>query len=81
MLRIAARNGMVLQLPKAARKRDVLGATDILVTQEQHLVLEQQVANLAEQRRVTYCVTQIQAGELGTDAAGQGFHVHDRDLK
>ena len=49
MLGVAAGDRMILELAEAARERDVLGARDVLVAQEQHLVLEQQRPDLGEQ--------------------------------
>ncbi len=40
---------MILELAEAPREGDVLGARDVLVAQEQHLVLEQQRLDFAEQ--------------------------------
>ena len=71
MIGIAADDRMVLELAEAARERDVLGARDVLVAQEQHLVLEQQRADLGEQRVVARGVAEVHVGELGADRAGQ----------
>ena len=49
MVRIAAGHRVVLEIAKAAGERDVLGARDVLAVKEQHLVLEEQCANLCEQ--------------------------------
>ena len=51
MVRIAARDRMVLEFAEAPREGDVLGARDVLVAEEQHLVLEQQRADLGERAR------------------------------
>ena len=46
---IAARNRMILELAEVPRERDVLGARDVLVAEEQDLVLEQQGANFCDE--------------------------------
>ena len=46
MIGIAAGDRVVLELAEVARERDVLGARDVLVAEEQHLVLQQQRADL-----------------------------------
>ena len=51
MLRVAAGDRVVFQLAEVAREGDVLGARDVLVAEEQHPVLEQQLADLGDQRR------------------------------
>ena len=52
MLGIAAGDRMVLELAEVAREGHVLGARDVLVAEEQHLVLEQQGADLGHQAGV-----------------------------
>ena len=46
---IAADHRMVFKRPEALGKGDVIGARDVLIAQEQHLVLEQLGADRAEQ--------------------------------
>ncbi|MCY1430561.1 hypothetical protein D9M71_465110 [compost metagenome] len=78
MLRIAACDRVILQLAEAAGEGDVLGTADVLVAQEQHLVLEQQLADLGEQAVVAGGVGQAYAADFGADAAGQLFNTHGR---
>ncbi len=59
MLRVAAGHRVVFQLAEATGEGDVLGAADVLVTQEQHLVLEQQLAQLGEQPFVARRIAQV----------------------
>ena len=49
MVRIAAGDRMVFQLAEMPRERDVLGARDVLVAEEQHLVPQQQGPDLGHQ--------------------------------
>ena len=51
ILGIAAGDRMVLELAEVPRERDVLGARDVLVAEEQHAVLEQQRADLGRRAR------------------------------
>ena len=68
---IAAGDRMILELAEVPRERDVLRARDVLVAEEQHLVLEQQRADLGEQRGVARGDAEIDVGELGADRAGE----------
>jgi hypothetical protein len=52
MIRVATRYGVIFKLAEIARERDVLGATDVLVAEEQDPVLEKQSANLCHQTSV-----------------------------
>ncbi len=52
MVRVAAGDRVVFELAEVAREGDVLGARDVLVAEEQDLVLEQQRADLGDERRV-----------------------------
>ena len=49
MVGVAAERRVILERAEPLGERDVLGAGDVLVAQEQHLVLEQQCADLGEQ--------------------------------
>ena len=62
---------MVLELAEVPRERDVLGARDVLVAEEQHLVLEQQRADLREEPGVARGDAEIDVGQLGADRAGE----------
>ena len=71
VLGIAAGDRVIFQLAEVARKRDVLGPRDVLVAKEQHVVLQQQLADLRDQVRVARRDTQIHVRQLGADRAGQ----------
>ncbi|KOT19302.1 hypothetical protein DM47_2546 [Burkholderia mallei] len=73
---IAAGNRVILQLAEAARERDVLGARDVLVAQEQHAVREQRRADLGEQVVVMGRVREAHADELRADRASQWLDAH-----
>jgi hypothetical protein len=53
MIRVATRYRVIFKLAKIARECDVLGATDVLIVEEQDLVLEKQSANLCHKTGVT----------------------------
>src|SRR5271157_3670699 len=71
MLGIAAGNGMVLELTKPAGKPDVLGAGNLLVAEEEHLVLQQKRPDFTKELVVGNGGAEIDVAELGADAAGQ----------
>ena len=48
---VAAGDRVVLERAEPLGERDVLGAADVLVAEEQHLVLQQQRLELGEERR------------------------------
>ena len=52
MVRIAAGNGMVLELTKVTCERNVLSAGDVLVPEEQHPVFQEQRIDLRHQRGI-----------------------------
>ncbi|MNV95726.1 hypothetical protein D3C71_1906520 [compost metagenome] len=76
MLGVAAGHRMVLQLAEASGKRHVLGAAEVLITQEQHSVRKQQRAQLREQVVVVDRVGQVDPAYLGANRTGQLFDVH-----
>ena len=51
MVGIAAGHRMVFELAEVAGEGHVLGARDVLVAEEQHLVLEQQRPDLGQRAR------------------------------
>ena len=53
----------------------MLGTREVLVAQEQHLVLQQQRANLGEQPVVARRVAKIHVDEFGAEVAGERRHV------
>ncbi|MND54279.1 hypothetical protein D3C80_453360 [compost metagenome] len=76
MLRITAGHRMILQLAEAPGEGHVLGAGDVLITQEHHAVLEQLGTNLGKQTIVMHRVGQVDADQFGANAAGQLFDFH-----
>ncbi|MNQ73955.1 hypothetical protein D3C85_887020 [compost metagenome] len=76
MLRITAGHRMILQLAEAAGEGHVIGTAEVLVAQEQHLVLEQQLPDLGEQAVVACRVAQVHATDFGADGTGQLFYLH-----
>ncbi|MNC29899.1 hypothetical protein D3C75_781670 [compost metagenome] len=80
MLRVAAGHRMVLQLAEAAGEGHMLGAAEVLVTQEQHAMLEQLGADLGKQAIVVDGVGQLDADQFGTDGTGQLFDLHGSGL-
>jgi hypothetical protein len=81
MFRIAAGNGMVLQFAETPRKRNMLGARDVLIAQEQHPVLEQRRTDLGEQTVVVDRIGKIHADQFGADAVRQLVDLHGVFLK
>ena len=81
VLRIAPDHRMILELSEAPREGYVLGARHLLRAREQHFVLEQQGLDLAEQPGVARRRTEVDADQLGTDAAGQLFDSHRASSK
>ncbi len=71
MVRVAAGHRVVFQLAEVAGEGHVLGARDVLVAEEQHLVLQQQRADLGHQAGVARSDAQIDIAKLGADGAGQ----------
>ncbi|MNT02994.1 hypothetical protein D3C72_1375110 [compost metagenome] len=76
MLRVAAGYWMVFQLTKAPGKCHMVGAANVLLTQEQHSVLEQLRTELLEQIIIVYRIGQVDPGHFGADGTGQLFDVH-----
>ncbi|MCY1379974.1 hypothetical protein D9M69_677440 [compost metagenome] len=54
----------------------MLGTGDVLVAQEQHLVLEQELADFSEEAIVVRGIRQVHADQLGTDTASELFYAH-----
>ena len=76
MIRIAAGHRMIFQLAEAASESHVIGATDVLIAQEQHPMLEQLGTNLGEQTVVLHRIGEVDADQFGANAAGQLFDFH-----
>jgi hypothetical protein len=69
---------MVFQFTEVAREGDVLGAGDVLVTEEQDAMLEQQRADLRDQRWIARGRAEVDVGQFGADRAGD---LLDLDLR
>ncbi|MNE65351.1 hypothetical protein D3C80_1608250 [compost metagenome] len=67
---------MILQLAEAAGEGHVIGPADLLLTQKQHSVPEQEGAELGEQPFIMNGVRQAHAAQFGADMAGQLFYTH-----
>ena len=80
IFRVAAQHRVILERAEAPCESDVLGAGDVLVAKEQHLVLEQERLDLREQGVVARGVAEIDVDELGSDGAGQRLDL-DRRLQ
>ncbi|MNL69992.1 hypothetical protein D3C87_1949260 [compost metagenome] len=70
VIRVAADDRVILQFAEASGKGRMLGASDVLVAQEQHPMLEQLDADLGEQAVVMDGVSQFDANQLCANAAG-----------
>jgi hypothetical protein len=62
---------VVFQLPEVAREVHVFGARDVLVAEEQHAMLHQQLAHLGHQFRRARGDADVEVEQLGADRAGQ----------
>lgn len=69
MLRVAARDRMIFQLAEIAREGDVIGAADVLVAEEQHLVPQEQGADLGDHAGVARGLSEVDVHDLGADRA------------
>src|SRR4051812_11048031 len=72
VLRVAARDRVVLERTEALRQRDVLAAGDVLVAEEEDLVLHQQVPDLVEEAGVARGLREADVAQLGADRRGEG---------
>ncbi len=71
MVRIAPDDGVVLELAEVTREGHVLGARDILVAEEEHLVREEQGADLEHEAGRARGHADVHVRKLGADGAGQ----------
>jgi hypothetical protein len=78
MIRVAARDRMILQLAKATGEGDMLGLAENLVPQEQHLMLEQRGLDRAEQVIVPRGFGQVDSLDLGANVGGELLDAHQR---
>ncbi|MNC17545.1 hypothetical protein D3C75_654300 [compost metagenome] len=76
---VAGQHWVGFELPHAAGKSFVVATgqfVQILVTQEQHLVLEQRGINFVEQVVIAHCVAQVHIEQFRADGTGQLFDSH-----
>ncbi|SHX10845.1 Uncharacterised protein [Mycobacteroides abscessus subsp. abscessus] len=71
MIGIATRDGMVFQRPESPGQRHVFGASEVLITQKQHLVFQQQRPDFAEELITARNFGEIDVEQLGAYGAGQ----------
>lgn len=76
MLRIAARNRMILELAESSGKRHVRRRTEILIPQKHNTIFEQCRANLGEQLLVVESIRQLHTRQFGAQRVGQLFDMH-----
>jgi hypothetical protein len=76
VIRVAADDRVILQLAEAAGEGHMLGASDVLIAQEQHPMLEQLGTNLGEKTVVLHRIGEVDADQFGANAAGQLFDFH-----
>ena len=67
VLGVAAGDGVVLQRTEALCELHVVGAADVLVTEEQDLVSQEELVDLGEDRGVVRGVGQADVAQLGAD--------------
>jgi hypothetical protein len=80
MVGIAARDRMVLELAEMASERDMLGTRDVLITEEQDPVLEQQGADFRDEPGIARGDAQIHVGQLGANRAGERLDLDRRGV-
>ena len=78
MIRVAAGHRMILELAEVAREGHVVGAADVLVAEEEHLVLQQQRADLAHEVGVARGLADVDVQDLRADRAGQRLDLDRR---
>src|SRR4030095_4175297 len=76
MFGVAASNRVILQRPKAMSERDMVGLGDVLITEEQHLMLEQCLLDRAEQVVAGSGFRQGNARNLGADMRREFLGPH-----
>ena len=74
------RQRVVFQITKAAGKGGMLLVVEILVAQEQHLVLEQRLLDLAKQVVVVDRFSDLDALQFGAYGTGELFNFHGHPL-
>ena len=78
MIRVAACDRMVFEFAEMPGESDMLGAGDVLVAEEQHLVLQEQGPDLGDQGRVAAGCAEIDVLKLRSDRAGELLHADRR---
>ena len=73
---MAARNGMILKPAETLGKGNMIGALDVLIAQEEHLVPEQFGLDGPEQVVVARRFGKVHAFEFRADMAGELFDFH-----
>jgi hypothetical protein len=81
MIRIAACDGMIFQFSEPARKRNMLGARDLLVAQEHHAVFHQRRTDFRKQAVIVDRIGEMHARQFGADRTRQGFDSHGLFLR
>jgi hypothetical protein len=75
VLGVASGHRVALQRPEALRQLHVVCPRDVLVAEEEDLVLEQEVLDLAEDRGVIRGVGEADVAQLGADEGGEAVHL------
>ncbi len=73
MIGVAAHHRVVLERAEVACEGNVLGASDVLIAEEQHAMLDQQGPDLGHECGVARCGTEAHVGQFGSNRASQGF--------
>ena len=76
MVRIAARDRVILELSEALREGDMLRLADLLIAKEQYLVGEQRFVDRAEQVVVRDRLGEVHAVQFRTDVRGELLDLH-----
>ena len=71
ILGVAAGHRVVFEFAEVPREGHVLGARDVLVAEEQHPVLQQQLADLGDQRGIARGDAEVDVAQLCADCAGE----------
>jgi len=76
MIGVASGDGMILEVAEAAREGDMLRLADLLIAEEQDLVVEQRLPDLAEQVIVRDRVRDADAVQLRADMGRELLDPH-----
>jgi len=80
MLGVAAGDRMILDLAKMAGEGDMLGPGDALVSEEEHLVLQQQRPDLGHQPGIPHGGAQVRVAHFGAYRASERVDLRGRVL-